>query len=66
MLELLCLCMCPVEDWNMDCGYKEALHSNVGNWTANCGYEEALHRNGGTGIACERGPDWPGDKVSIG
>ena len=28
MLELLCLCVCPVEDWNMDCGYEEALHSN--------------------------------------
>ena len=49
MLELLCLCVCPVEDWNVDCGYEEALHSN-----------------GGTSTACERGPVWPGDKVSFG
>ena len=28
MLELLCLCVCPVEDWNENCGYEEALHSN--------------------------------------
>ena len=30
MLELLCLCVCPIEDWNEDCGHEEALHSNVG------------------------------------
>ena len=65
VLELLCLCVCPVEDWNVDCGYKEALHSNVEDWDKNCGYEEALHSNGevlvlpvagdqiGQGIKCQ-------------
>ena len=28
VLELLCLCVCPVGDWNKNCGYEEALHSN--------------------------------------
>ena len=28
MLELWCLCVCPVGDWNKNCGYEEALHSN--------------------------------------
>ena len=35
----------PVEDWNVDCGYEEALHSNVEDWNVDCGYEEALHSN---------------------
>ena len=27
---LLCkgLCVCPVGNWNVNCGYEEALHSN--------------------------------------
>ena len=29
----------------MDCGYEEALHSNVEDWNKNCGYKEALHSN---------------------
>ena len=28
VLELLCLCVCPVGNWNANCGYEEALHSN--------------------------------------
>ena len=28
MLELLWLCVCPVGNWNANCGYEEALHSN--------------------------------------
>ena len=31
----------------MDCGYEEALHSNVEDWNMDCGYEEALHSNVG-------------------
>ena len=34
MLELLCFCVCPVEDWNANCGYEVALHSNGGTGTA--------------------------------
>ena len=28
MLEALCLCVCPVGNWNANCGYEEALHSH--------------------------------------
>ena len=28
MLELLWLCVCPVGNWNVNCGYEKALHSN--------------------------------------
>ena len=28
MLELVWLCVCPVGNWNANCGYEEALHSN--------------------------------------
>ena len=28
VLELLWLCVCPVGNWNVNCGYEEALHSN--------------------------------------
>ena len=37
----------------------------VEDWNAGCGYEEALHSNGGTSIACERGPVWPGIKCHL-
>ena len=28
MSEALCLCVCPVGNWNANCGHEEALHSH--------------------------------------